>query len=457
MPNKNFKSSINFIGNSAVDVTGSCYLIQFKQYCLLFDCGMVQTNDPLTTYKSNLKFLRKIKPTKIQYLILSHLHIDHSGMICALFAKGCQAHVYIPAGSKGLLKLLWADSLKIMQSDCLKLERKHGIKAPPLYSEADIDRALDRCIEVNYYSEYQINSEMSFVYYPAGHIRHSAQIELTLRDGNITKRIGYTGDIGGTTERLYTEYRAPLPFVDILIGENTYNTPTRPNKASDRKKDIAKIKSIVKEYNKILIPTFSLGRTQEILTMLYELNIDIPIYLDSPLSQKISSIWDSEYFQEKVLKMSNLHIIQSWIESQSLQFEDKHCIILAGSGFLTAGRSLAHLKTLLPNRNNHVIFCGYSGTNNLASQIKNGDKIVKVDGEDVENNANITCLYSFSSHASYEELMEYYTNLRFNKIAIVHGDYEFKPNFCRALQENLYNKGNSAKVVCVNEGTKIYL
>ena len=451
------KPYIDFIGYSSHDVTGSCYKVRFKKYYVLLDCGGVQLNDPLSSYKANMSQLKSLKPTEIDYIITSHpQHYDHGGMICALYARGCQAHVYVPKGVKKYLKIMWEDSLKIMLSDCEKINRKHGMKASPLYDNQAIERALDRCIEVDYNVEYKINKDMSFCYYPAGHIIHSAQIVLTLKENSIFKRIGFTGDIG-KTKRVYTEERENLPFVDILIGENTYNQPTRPNKSKDRQKDIEKILTIVNQANKILIPTFSLGRTQEILTMLYELNIDIPIYLDSPLSQKISSVWDSEYFQEKVLKMPNLHIIQSWVESQSLQFEDKHCIILAGSGFLTAGRSLAHLKTLLPNRNNHVIFCGYSGTNNLASQIKNGDKIVKVDGEDVENNANITCLYSFSSHASYEELMEYYTNLRFNKIAIVHGDYEFKPDFCRALQESLYNKDNSAKVVCVNEGTKIYL
>ena len=455
MPAKQTKISIDFVGNSAIDVTGSCYLIKFNQYQLLLDCGMTQINDPANTYKNNLKLLRKIKSTKIQYIILSHIHIDHSGMICALFAKGCHAHIYVPTGSKKFLRLLWNDSLKIMRSDCEKLS-KRGYKASPLYTEEDIDKALDRCIEVNYYNEYIINEDMSFQYYPAGHIIHSAQIILTLNEGFVKKRIGYTGDIG-EGKRVYIEPRANLPFVDLLIGENTYNQPTRPNKIKDRIKDIEKIWAISEQSNKILIPTFSLGRTQEILTLLYDMGINIPVYLDSPLAQKICDIWDDEVFQNKIMKMPNLHLINSWVESQVLQNENKHCIILAGSGFLTAGRSLPHLKTLLPNKNNHVIFCGFSGENNLASQIKNGDSFVKVDGEMIPNNANITCLYSFSSHAGYEELFDYYNELRYNKIALVHGDIRYKNNFCNVLQDQLHNDGKSAKVVCVNEGTKIYI
>ena len=452
------KPYIEFIGFSAHDVTGSCHKVRYKKYYLLLDCGGIQLNNPLTNYKANQQQLKKIKATEVDYIITSHPHhYDHGGLIPALFARGCQAHVYVPLGAKKFLKIMWADSLKIMRSDCLKIE-KHGIKATPFYDEEDIDNALNRCIEVDYYNKYNINEDMTFQYYPAGHIIHSAQIVLTLNNGFIKKRIGFTGDIG-EGERPFVDPRRNLPFVDLLIGENTYNQPTRPNKTKDRIKDIEKIFTISEQSNKILIPTFSLGRTQEILTLLYNMAIDMdmPIYLDSPLAQKICDIWDDEVFQNEVMTMPNLHIIQDWAESQVLQNQDKHCVIIAASGFLNGGRALAHLKTLLPNRNNHVIFCGFSGENNLASQIKDGDKSVKVDGDWVDNNANITCLYSFSSHASYEELLDYYSQLRYNKIAVVHGDMKYKPTFCNTLQDKLHSQGKAAKVVCINEGTKIYL
>lgn len=452
------KPYVSFIGNSSIDVTGSMHLVRFKKYVTLLDCGMIQLNDPLSSYKANVAQLKKVKPQDIDYIIISHLHIDHTGLVPAMYFKGCQAHTYVPLGTKPYLKLLWEDSLKIMQQDCDKINHKHGLKLSPLYDEQAIERTLNRCIEVDYYNEYNINEDMSFEYYPAGHIIHSAQIVLTLNKGFIKKRIGYTGDIN-EGKRVYTEPRTDLPFVDLLIGENTYNQPTRPNKIKDRNKDIEKIFTISEQSNKILIPTFSLGRTQEILTLLYDMAIDtdMSIYLDSPLAQKICDIWDNEVFQNEIMKMPNLHLINSWTESQVLQNENKHCIVLAGSGFLTAGRSLPHLKTLLPNKNNHVIFCGFSGENNLASQIKDGDRFVKIDGDWVENNANITCLYSFSSHASYEELLDYYSELRYNKIALVHGDMRHKPKFCNTLQDRLHSQGNAAKVVCVNEGTKIYI
>lgn len=460
------KPYVSFIGNSSVDVTGSMHLIRFKKYVSIFDCGLIQLNDPLSSHRANAEQLKKIKPTEIDYIFLSHCHIDHSGLIPALFARGCHAHVYVPTGSIPFLKLLWYDSMKIMQSDCLKMQNKHGVKVSPFYNEEDIEKALNRCIEVNYESPYKINSDMEFTYYSAGHIIHSAQIYLVLKQGSIIKRVGYTGDIGGNSTKRYIDPKQTLPFCDVLIGENTYNIPTRPNKPRDKFKDMEKISSVASEYNKILIPVFSLQRCQELVTLLYEmweasaLDHDIPIYIDSPLAQKICAIWDDEDDGElwnRVWHWKNLHVINEWAESVALQNSHDHCIILCSSGFLNGGRVVSHLKTVLPNRNNHILFVGYAGENNLASQIKEGQKQVIVDGESIDNLANITELRSFSSHANYEELMEYYSEVRFNKLAIVHGEYFSKVEFCKTLQNKLSAQNKTSKVVCVNSGQRLFI
>lgn len=460
------KPYVQFIGNSATDVTGSMHLIRFKKYVTLLDCGLIQLNDPWNNYKANAEQIKKIKSTEIDYVILSHCHIDHSGLIPALFARGCHAHVYVPLGSIPFLKLLWLDSMKIMQSDAIKLQNKYGIKASAFYDEADIEAALSRCVEVGYDEMYKINTDMEFKYISAGHIINSAQIYLVLKEGNITKRIGYTGDIGGNNIRRYVEPRETLPFCDVVIGENTYNSPARPNKHKDLYNDLQKIATVCGESNKIIIPTFSLGRTQEMLTILYELwqagwiDYDMPIYLDSPLSQKICSIWDGgeeDWLWDNVWHWKNLHIINDWIESVELQMRNEHCVIISASGFLSGGRVLAHLKTILPDAHNHVLFVGYAGENNLASQIKSKQKEVLIDGDVIANNANITELRSFSSHASYEELIEYYTHLKFNKLCLVHGEQESKTVFCHVLQDKLIEQSKSARVVCVNDGQRLFV
>lgn len=452
------KPYIHFIGNSSVDVTGSMHHVRFNKYSLLLDAGMIQGGDVVSNYIQNKEQLKKIKPKEIDYIILSHVHIDHSGLIPVLFARGCNAHIYVPYGSTKFLKLLWEDSLKIHISDCQKIESKHGRKAPPLYSQYDIDKALIRCIEIQYDQKYFINENMAFKYISAGHIVNSAQIYLELKDGNIVKRIGYTGDIGGSTERPFVDKRETMPYVDILIGENTYNSKSRPNNIKDRSNDIAKISSIISEYNKILIPCFSLQKTQELLMLLDEYGFieKCPVYLDSPLAYKLCKIWDDgQVWLEPILK--KIKIVEEYEQSRLLQESNEHCIIISASGFLQGGRVMNHLKTVLPDRNNHVIFIGYAGENNLASQIKSGQKEVVIDGENITNAANITELRSFSSHASYEELTEYYTaRCRYNKLALVHGNFEDKVEFAHYLQNIISNDGKSARVVAVNQDQKIY-
>jgi len=439
------------------------HLVRFKKYALLLDCGLIQQADFVTSHRLNEIQLKKIKPKEIDYIILSHCHVDHSGNIPSLFAKGCNAHVYVPTGSLPFLELLWQDSMKIRQSDCLKMQNKHGIKATPFYTQEDIEKALMRCIEVDFNALYRINSDMSFTYFHAGHIINSAQVLLNLKEGSIIKRIGFTGDLGGLPPRPYIEPRENLPYSNLLIAENTYNIPTRLNKAKDRSKDIEKISTIVANSNKTLFPCFALGRCQELLKVLFEMwkagliAPDTKIYVDSPLAVKFCNIYSEDVEWQEIVQWKNVKFISEYTESLPLQTSNEKCIIIASSGFLTGGRIMSHLKTALPNPNNHIIFIGFAGENNLASQIKGGQKEVKVDGELVSNKANITSLVSFSSHASYEELIDYYSTVRFDKIALTHGEYSGKLSFTKALQDKLSSQGKSSRVICTAQDQKIYL
>lgn len=449
---------VQFLGNSAIDVAGSLNLLRFKRYCLLLDAGWAQGFDVMTSYRQNKEAVKKVKCKEIDYIILSHNHLDHHGICPALFAKGCHAHIYAPKGSTQFIKLMWEDSLKIHLQDCLKLQNKHGIKASPLYSSVDIENALNRIIEIPYKSPYQINEAITLTYYPAGHILHSAQVYLELKEGSIIKRVGYTGDIGMKPQP-YTEPIEPLPFCNLLIGESTYCTPTRPDKARDRVKDIEKIQSVVEQFDRVLIPCFSLQRTQVMLRLLYMLAIDHDrsIYLDSPLASKFCSIWENDedgYWQDI---MAHVKVIDSFEESQALQKSNERCIILSASGFLQGGRIMNHLKASLDKPTTCVLFCGFAGENNLASQIKAGQKEVNIDGTIVKNKANIVELRSFSSHASYEELMMYYgEDTRYDKLALHHGNFESKVAFASTLQNNLIAQGKSSRVIAVNADSKIY-
>ena len=226
--------------------------------------------------------------------------------------------------------------------------------------------------------------------------------------------------------------------------------------------DKEKIEAVVRDNHRILIPCFSLGRTQTILTVLYQLwqsdrlPKDIKVVVDSPLAQKFCDIWPDDILWNKIKSWNNLHFVQEWTESQILQQSNEPCVCISASGFLTGGRVVEWLKYILPNRNNTICFVGYSGENNMASQIRHGEKFINIDGIEVENNANIVELVSFSSHASYEELMDYYMVCRYDKIALVHGEFEYKVVFANTLQNKLIDQGKSSRVVCVNAESKIY-
>lgn len=451
---------INFIGNSSTDVTGSCHQIKFKNYNILLDAGLIQTNNIVTDYKANRDFVKKIKPKEVHYIIISHLHADHCALLPPLYAKGCQAHIYIPSGSLPIMKLMLEDSTKIMQQDSDKLTRKHGIKAPPLATLQDVEKVLDRCIEVCYNLPMQIAEGVNFTYYPAGHIIHSAQIYLELKEGYVTKRVGYTGDIGSLDEHVSVEPRQNLPFCNVLIGEATYCQEGRNYSIKkDRWFDRQMMVSAIKDYNKILIPVFSLQRTEDVLHELYQLddnNGTIPtVYLDAPLASKIFSAWDGDI--QYLKDWDKLEIINDYPQSQALQLSNEHCVIVSSSGMLTAGRALSHLKTILPNSKNCVLFCGYSSDSTLATEIKHGTKEIKLDGELIANRAQIYCLNTFSSHANYAQLMEYYKGLSFDKLCLVHGSFLDKTKYADTLQQEISKQGKSSKVVCINEDSRVYI
>lgn len=461
MGNGTAKPYVKFPSNASVSVAGSAHLVRFQQYGILLDCGIAQGGTIEGDYQRNKDLLKSLRVKDIQWIILSHCHGDHGSLTPALYAKGCQAHLYVPKGSVPFLKLLWEDCLKIHQSDCLKLTNKHGKGYSPLYTADDIETALNRCIEVDYHQKTYLTKNIWFKYYPAGHIIHAAQIYLSMTQGYQEYRIGYSGDVGGPTERPYTEPYESLPFVDTLIHECTYCQPGRPNNIKDRPKDIEKIEAVVRDSHRVLFPAFSLARTQELLIELFSmwtmdmLPNDVPVYLDSPLAIKMCNIWPETGNWKTIMSWPNLKFINDTVESKRLQMSNQRCIILSASGFLGGGRVLSHLTTILPNPNNTICFVGFSGENNLAAKIKSNEPFVEVNGAVIENKAKIVDLRSWSSHASYEELMDYLTTLRYNKICLVHGNMEGKVEFAKALKEKLVEQGNSSRVVVVNQDTKV--
>ena len=466
------KIKIEIVGKSGDGVTGSMYFVTFNDKQILLDAGLYQTSsdDILKQYKVNHRNY-KVPFADLDAVIISHAHIDHIGIVPYLFARGYKGNIYIPKGNKYLARIMWEDSLKIFESDCVKLEKRYDMKATPLYTQEDIEIAMEHLVELPFGENIVLFDDLILKYYHASHIVNAAQIHLTFKVGETIKTLSYTGDIGSDIDKDYILPYEPLPYSDIVLAECTYGGSHKTHKQKDRNKDIEKIKCVVDQCcqydtQKVLFGSFSLNRLQDILTTLYKIygndeSFATPIVIDAPLGQKISNIWDKLVEKDKdlwnkVISWKNIVWVNSFEDSQEWQKLKTSQVIISTSNFLKNGRIVSWLKSILPNENSRIMLCGYAGDkDSVAYQIQHSKKWVMIDGEKIRSRANVMQLVSFSSHACQKELLERYTEMSYNKIYLVHGEKNNKEDFAKLLRNSLANADRSSKVHTPVMGDKI--
>lgn len=432
----------------------------------------------LENYKANMKYIQKIRPQELQYIIIGHVHQDHIGMIPTLYARGkCNAKIIVPKGSTSILKEMWLDSSFINCRDVEVINLKNDRNYEPFYTEDVVYKTLEYIEEIDSDKIVPLSDELAIRYTDAGHILLSKQCEVYINGGSRTRKILFSSDLGNISTqdtRVFVENFKPVTSANIAIMECTYASKERQCTKETYKKDVTKIKSVVEQYcidnnSRVLIPSFSLDRTPYILWILYSLfgkdeNFKIPILIDSPLANRLldcySSILDGEKKElfDEIMSWNNIkRVIQP--ESSKAAIADKSAkIILSSSGMLTAGRSVKWTQSILPNENDCILFMGYSGENTLAWKIKHGKdhKTININGKPYKNKAQIYDLKSFSSHMQRNEMLNYYKSINCEKIYLVHSDshkIEFKHDLENAIADCL----KSTKVVAVNSGTKISL
>jgi metallo-beta-lactamase family protein len=442
--------TISFYG-AAQTVTGSKHLVTLENgKRILLDCGMSQgKSEKSEESKGEFDF----EPESIDYLVLSHAHIDHSGLIPLLVKRGFGGPIFCTPPTRELCALLLADSARIQQEEAAETG------ASPLYTEADVDQAMALFQTVPYDQPRRIDEDMDLLFTDTGHVLGSAAIHLTLQDQGQARTLCFSGDIGRFNNRIL---RPPQPFppAEIILCESTYGDKLHSDlqNAEERLEQIIR-QVCVERQGKLLIPAFSLGRTQELI---YSLNClaeagrlpAVKVFVDSPLSVYATDILRNhpEYFNEKLREylktdpdpfgFPQLTYITEAEESRDLTQLEEPCIILSSSGMMEAGRIRHHLRTSLANANNAVLITGYCEPNTLGGKLMRGIGKVQLFGEEIEVKAQVLVMKEYSAHGDYSDIARFLhcqDKERIRRIFLVHGERPVMEQLKKDLQELGYH------------------
>lgn len=446
---------ITFHG-AARTVTGSKHLLstdQGKQ--ILLDCGMFQGEGhdtrPLNAHWG-------FDPREIDYVILSHAHIDHSGLLPKLYKDGFKGKIYATAGTIALCEIMLLDSARIQESDLKYVNRrkieKHEKPIEPIYDEDDAKQALDNMLELPLNGKLTIDDEVTVETCESGHIIGSVALHLTLTKADRSHiTLTFTGDIGRKDDAII-KGPAPFPQSDYIICESTYGNRLHEIQADVESRLMQVVtETCLEKRGKIIIPAFSIDRTQEIIYALDRLAYSgklpkIDVYVDSPLSVKATQIMSKhrEYFNQNILAyiskdgdpfdFANLHYVESAAESKKINTLDQPCIIISASGMAEAGRVKHHIKNNIEDPKNTILLVGYASESSLAGRLKAGDAEVRIFGDFFKVKAKVESMENFSAHADYNEMLEYLKCQnpgKIRKMFLVHGEYETQKSWAEKL------------------------
>jgi metallo-beta-lactamase family protein len=418
---------ITFHG-AAHEVTGSCHLLDTGSHRLLLDCGMFQGSN-YNEGKNHDAF--EFDPKTIDAVLVSHAHADHTGRIPKLVRDGFAGPIYMTKATSELSRIIWDDSLRIMQYNNRKFQ------SPVLFSEGDIARAAAACVGVSYRQEIDFGGGVSAVFKDAGHIFGAAFIEVTAEK----KTVAYSGDIGNQNVPILRE-TDQLGHIDVLICESTYGDRVHEAEKTRREILLKIIKDGCQRGGTIMMPAFSLERTQEILYDLDQLAEhdktlpDMPIFVDSPMAiraipvyKKYPEYYDREAYQQYLggddfLDFPRLKLTLSKEESIRINSVPTPKMIIAGAGMMNGGRILHHAKRYLPDPKSSLIIVGYQARGTLGRKLYEGAETVNIHGDKIPVRAHVRAIGALSAHGDQKKLMSWIRNAqgRPQKVYFVHGE-----------------------------------
>ncbi len=413
------------------NVTGSCYIIETPSGPVMVDCGLYQGNRHLEE-RNRRPF--GFDPTEIQRVILTHAHIDHSGLLPRLVAEGYEGDVIGHPATCDLADIMLRDSAHIQEEDAAyALKRwqrgnKRGQRpAGPLYTIADAERAVTRLRPLPYGEVVDLSPHVRLRLIDAGHILGSANVELWLRDNGESLRLTFSGDVGASDSRIIRD-PSPPSTTDFLVMESTYGNRNHDAVGARHEKLRKAIAGTIERNGCVVIPAFSVGRTQEIVYALNEMveAHTLPTFkafVDSPLAISATRIFRKHpecYKRELVedimsgddpFEFPNLRFTRSVDDSKAINRTDPPYVVISAAGMCNAGRIRHHLLNHLPNRRDLILFVGYQARNTLGRRIRDGFSPVRVLGQQVNVRARVTAIDGFSAHADRDGLLEWFGGL----------------------------------------------
>ena len=449
---------IQFLG-AAREVTGSKHLITTDNgKTILLDCGMYQGKG-METDEANRQL--GFDPKNIHYLLLSHAHIDHSGLIPYIYSLGFRGKIYCTAATRDLCELMLQDTAFIQEQDVRwynkKMDRLHQPKVKPLFDMNHAQQVMKLFRTVEYDQPYRIDEQIEVQFTNSGHMLGSAVISLAIKENDEVKRIAYTGDVGRLHSHILSTPQA-FPQCDYLICESTYGNRQHDDELVSEEQLLGIVEeTCMYKKGKLLIPSFSVGRTQEIVYVLNQLYNDgrlerVPVYVDSPLSANATQIFrrhadtlneqvrDTMRFDDDPFGFNTLRYITDVQQSKALNKSEQPCIIISSSGMLEAGRIKHHVSNHIDDPSTTILIVGYCTPTSLGARIQDPSlRYVSIFGYDHRIRAQVTKIEGFSGHGDYQEMIQYFTACQdvqqVKKTFIVHGEYAAQEAMRAHMQE----------------------
>ena len=452
------------IFGAAGEVTGSCYLLENGDSRVLVDFGLHQGRNDDDRNREPFP----VVPQSLTAVVLTHAHLDHTGRVPLLVKGGYGGKVWCTLPTAELTDVLWRDAARLMQEEAewkTRKNRRKGLEdVEPLYSAEDVDQALGRLVPVGYDQLLEVAPNIRVRFRDAGHILGSSILEFWMIDGAQEVKVVFSGDLG-PQETVMEKSPACIEDADYVVIESTYGDRLHKTNLESRDEFRDVLRQALKSRGKVLIPTFVVDRAQRVL---YELMLlrqggdlppDVPVFFDSPMGVRATEIYRrhtdllSSEIQERIHKgtdpfaLENLQYVAEPEASREIN-DVRHALVMAGSGMCTGGRIVHHLKHNLWNESCHVIFVGYQAQGTLGRRLVDGDKILRIAGEDVTVKAQLHTINGFSAHADRRDLLRWARNFRNGPLFIVtHGESKSS----QALAEGLKEEGFRAEVPAVGQ------